>query len=204
MRPSSCVEPIPPQHLPSEIVLNRMASTATPELIGLAQRTLRELRLRVAGASGGGPDALREAGYAGAGSLFDAFDTWLSDRGEGKAEDLSVDDFSDRAGEFFQAAGWGRVTFRSLHDALAVIDIEHCWEAQLHGEGERGCHLTTGTLAGFLGCLADYPVAVMEIECSAGGSARSRFLPGNAETLERASERVTRGRGVESNGEGQV
>src|SRR3982750_3754003 len=110
-----------------------MATSEAPELIGLAQRTLRDLRLRVAGASGGGPDALREAGYAGSASLFDAFETWLGDRGESKAEDLSVDDFSDRAGEFFQAAGWGRVTFRSLHDTLAVIDIEHCWEAQQIG-----------------------------------------------------------------------
>src|SRR5205814_7519207 len=116
MRPSSCVEPIPPQHLPSEIVINRMASTATPELIGLAQRTLRELRLRVAGASGGGPDALREAGYAGAGSLFDAFETWLGDRGSAKAEDLPIDEFSASAAEFFQNAGWGSVAFRSLHD----------------------------------------------------------------------------------------
>jgi hypothetical protein len=106
-----------------------MATSQTPELIGLAQRTLRDLRLRVAGASGGGPDALREAGYAGAPSLFDAFETWLADRGEPKPEDLPIDEFSQRAGQFFQAAGWGRVTFRSLHDALAVIDIENCWEA---------------------------------------------------------------------------
>jgi len=180
-----------------------MTSPATPELIGLAQRTLRELRLRVAGASGGGPNALNEAGYAGAASLFDAFETWLSDRGSPKAEDLPIDEFSALAGKFFQAAGWGRVTFRSLHDALAVIDIEGCWEAQLHGEGERGCHLTTGTLAGFLGCLADYPVAVMEIECSVGGTARCRFLAGNAEMLEHAYERVSRGERWESIGAGE-
>jgi predicted hydrocarbon binding protein len=179
-----------------------MTSPAGPELIGLAQRTLRELRLRVAGASGGGPDALREAGYAGAPSLFDAFETWLSDNGSPKAEDLPIDEFSARAGEFFQNAGWGRVTFRSLHDALAVIDIEKCWEAQLRGEGERGCHLTTGTLAGFLGCLADYPVAVMEIECSVGGTARCRFLAGNAEMLEHAYDRVSRGHQWETIGAG--
>src|SRR5256884_9734612 len=160
-----------------------MASSAAPELIGLAQRTLRSLRWRVAGASGGGPDALREAGYAGAGSLFDAFESWLFDRGSPKAEDLPIDVFSKRAGEFFQAAGWGRVTFRSLHDALAVIDIEGCWEAQLHGEGERGCHLTTGTLAGFLGCLADYPVPGMEIDGSVGGTPAGAFLDGNAAIL---------------------
>jgi predicted hydrocarbon binding protein len=180
-----------------------MTSSAAPELIGLAQRTLRELRLRVAGASGGGPDALREAGYAGAASLFDAFESWLADNGSRKAADLAVDEFSERAGEFFQAAGWGRVTFRSLHDALAVIDIEGCWEAQLHGEGERGCHLTTGTLAGFLGCLADYPVAVMEIECSVGRTARCRFLAGNAEMLEHAYETISRGERWESIGAGE-
>ena len=181
-----------------------MATSEAPELIGLSQRTLRDLRLRVAGSSGGGPDALREAGYAGAASLFDAFQTWLDDRGSRKAEDLPIDVFSARAGEFFQAAGWGRVTFRSLHDALAVIDIEGCWEAQLHGEGERGCHLTTGTLAGFLGCLAEYPVAVMEIECSVGPKARCRFLAGNADMLEHAYQRISRGESWESIGSGEL
>src|SRR4051812_733309 len=167
-----------------------MASTATPELIGLAQRTLRELRLRVAGASGGGPDALREAGYAGAASLFDAFESWLNDRGSNRAEDLSIDDFSDRAAEFFQNAGWGSVSFRSLHEALGVIEIDDCWAAQVHGQGETGCRLTTGTLAGFLGWLADYPVAVMEIECGASTNARCRFRAGNADMLEHAYERI--------------
>jgi predicted hydrocarbon binding protein len=180
-----------------------MATREGPELIGLAQRTLRDLRLRVAGASGGGPDALREAGYAGAPSLFDAFEQWLEERWFGRAEDLAIDEFSQRAGEFFENAGWGRVTFRSLHDALAVIDIEDCWEAQLHGEGERGCHLTTGTLAGFLGCLADYPVWVMEIECSTGSPARCRFLAGNAEMLENAYERIARGEAWETIGAGE-
>ena len=180
-----------------------MATREGPELIGLAQRTLRDLRLRVAGASGGGPDALRDAGYAGAPSLFDAFEQWLEERGLGLAENLAVDDFSTRAGEFFQNAGWGSVSFRSLHDALALIDIENCWESQLHGEGERGCHLTTGTLSGFLGCLADYPVGVMEIACSEGNPPRCRFLAGNAEMLEHAYETIARGEVWETIGAGE-
>ncbi|HMI46458.1 MAG TPA: 4-vinyl reductase [Gemmatimonadaceae bacterium] len=180
-----------------------MATSEAPELIGLAQRTLRDLRLRVAGASGGGPDALREAGYAGATSLFDAFETWLNDSGSNRAEDLPIDQFSSRAAEFFQHAGWGRVSFRSLHDALAVIDIEDCWESQLHGQGETGCHLTTGTLAGFLGCLADYPVAVMEIECGTSTNSRCRFLAGNADMLEHAYERLSRGEEWETIGAGE-
>lgn len=181
-----------------------MATSEAPELIGLAHRTLRDLRLRVAAGGGGGPDALREAGYAGADSLFSAFETWLNDSGTESVHDLPVDEFSARAAEFFQRAGWGKVTFRSLHDALAVMDIEGCWEAQLHSPGERGCHLTTGTLAGFLGCLADYPVAVMEIECSTGSPSRCRFLAGTQEMLEHAYERLTRGEGWESIGAGEL
>lgn len=181
-----------------------MTTTEAPELIGLAQRTLRDLRLRVAGASGGGPDALREAGYAGAGSLFDAFDSWLGERGLRRAEDLTIDEFSERAAEFFQAAGWGTVSFRSLHDALAVIDIENCWEAQLHGQGETGCHLTTGTLAGFMGCLADYPVGVMEIECGTSARTSCRFLAGNADMLDHAYERLSRGEEWSSIGAGEI
>ena len=179
-----------------------MTTSEAPELIGLAHRTLRDLRLRVAATAGGGPNALREAGYAGAGSLFDAFETWLNDRGSSKAEDLPLDHFSETAAEFFQRAGWGAVSFRSLHDALAVIDIDGCWEAQLHGEGESGCHLTTGTLAGFLGCLADYPVGVMEIECGSTGNGRCRFLAGNAEMLEHAYETLARGEQWETIGAG--
>ena len=179
-----------------------MTTSEAPELIGLAHRTLRDLRLRVAAAGGGGANALREAGYAGAGSLFDAFETWLSDSGSMKAEDLPIDEFSDSAAEFFQRAGWGTVSFRSLHDALAVIDIDGCWEAHLHGEGESGCHLTTGTLAGFLGCLADYPVGVMEIECGSSGNGHCRFLAGNAEMLEHAYETLAHGGQWETIGAG--
>ncbi len=179
-----------------------MATSEAPELIGLAQRTLRDLRLRVAAASGG-PNALREAGYAGATSLFDAFETWLNDLGSGRAEDLPIDEFSSRAAEFFQHAGWGKVSFRSLHDALAVIDIEDCWESRLQGHGQTGCHLTTGTLAGFLGCLADYPVAVMEIECGTSANAGCRFLAGNPDMLEHAYDRLTRGEEWETIGAGE-
>lgn len=181
-----------------------MKASDAPELIGFAHRTLRDLRLRVASAGGGGPDALREAGYAGAESLFHAFETWASDSGIASVKDLAVDEFSRKAAEFFQRAGWGKVSFRSLHDAMGVLDIEDCWEAQLHATGQTGCHLTTGTLAGFFGCLADYPVAVMEIECRAGESDRCRFLVGTPEMLEHAYERVSRGEGWAGIGAGEL
>jgi predicted hydrocarbon binding protein len=170
-----------------------MKTSEAPELIGFAHRTLRSLRMRVAASGAGGPDALREAGFAGAESLFNAFETWLSELGVKSVKDMPIEEFSSRAAEFFQRAGWGKVSFRSLHDAVGVLDIEGCWEAELHGEGETGCHLTTGTLAGFFGCIADYPVAVMEIECAAGESERCRFLVGTPEMLEHAYDRLARG-----------
>jgi predicted hydrocarbon binding protein len=171
----------------------KTSAASQPELIGFAHRTLRDLRLRVAAAGANGPDALREAGYAGAESLFNAFETWAADEGIDSVRDLPIDEFSSRAAEFFERAGWGKVSFRSLHDAMGVLDIEDCWEAQLHGKGDSGCHLTTGTLAGFFGCIADYPVAVMEIECRGGASERCRFLVGTPEMLEHAYERLARG-----------
>lgn len=171
----------------------KTSADSSPELIGFAHRTLRSLRLRVAAAGPNGHDALREAGYAGAESLFHAFESWLADSGVSSVKDMPIDEFSSRAAEFFQRAGWGKVSFRSLHDAVGVLDIEGCWEAELHGEGETGCHLTTGTLAGFFGCIADYPVAVMEIECAAGDSDRCRFLVGTPEMLEHAYDRLVRG-----------
>ena len=180
-----------------------MATSEAPELIGFAHRTLRDLRLRVAGANGGGPDALREAGYAGAESLFHAFESWVTDRSAQPVKEMPIDEFSGRVAEFFERAGWGKVSFRSLHDAMAVMDIEGCWEAELHGQGETGCHLTTGTLAGFLGCLADYPVAVMEIECRSGASERCRFLAGTPEMLEHAYNRISQGQRWESIGAGE-
>ena len=181
-----------------------MTTSEAPELIGFAHRTLRDLRLRVAGANGGGPDALREAGFSGAESLFNAFESWLGDLGITPVKEMPIDEFSSRAAEFFQRAGWGKVSFRSLHDAMAVIDIDGCWEAELHGQGESGCHLTTGTLAGFLGCLADYPVAVMEIECRSGASERCRFLAGTPEMLEHAYEQIARGERWETLGAGEL
>src|SRR4051812_42909428 len=78
---------------------------------------------------------------------------------------------------------------RSSHDALAVIDIDGCWETSSGG----GCSVTTGLLAGFLAPFADYPVAVMEIECGSEGSASCRFLAGNAEMMDDAYERLRAG-----------
>lgn len=176
-------------------------TSATPRgLVQLASETLR--RLSDSAESASGVDAVRDAGHAGGASLYAAFAEYIGEAGGGDPAEMPLEEFSSRAAEFFRASGWGSVTFRSSHDALAVIDIEHCWEAEAGGAG--GCHVTTGLLAGFLTPLADYPVAVMEAECSAEGSATCRFLAGNAEMLDDAYRRLGAGENWETIGAGDL
>lgn len=164
----------------------------------LANETLR--RLSASAESAGGVEALRDAGHAGGAALYSAFAESVRESGGSDPAEMPLDEFSSRAGAFFAAAGWGRVTLRSSHDALAVIDIEGCWEAEAGG----GCHITTGVLAGFLSPLADYQVAVMEVECGSEGSATCRFLAGNAEMMDDAYQRLVAGERWETIGAGDL
>ena len=164
-----------------------MNSAETGGLVTIAGETLK--RLRGSAESGAGADALRAAGHAGGAALYAVFAEQVRSNGGGDPAELTLDAFSEKANAFFSEAGWGSLRLRSSHDALAVIDIDDCWEASAGG----GCDVTTGVLAGFLAPLADYPVAVMEIECSSEGSASCRFLAGNAEMMDDAYERLRAG-----------
>lgn len=176
-----------------------MTSIASSGLVMLANETLRHLSASAESASG--VEAVRDAGHAGGAALYSAFAASVRDGGSDPAE-MSLEDFSSRAGAFFAEAGWGQMKLRSLHDALAVIDIESCWEAASGGGG--GCHVTTGVLAGFLSPLAGYPVAVMEVECGSEGSASCRFLAGNAEMMDDAYRRLVAGERWETIGAGDL
>ncbi len=162
-----------------------------PNLVLVAGETVR--RLKAAAETSGGAEALHEAGHAGGAALYAAFAEQVRSEGGADPSEMPLEDFSAKASSFFSEAGWGRLTLRSSHDALAVVDIDGCWEASSAG----GCNITTGVLAGFLGPLADYQVAVMEIECSSEGSATCRFLAGNAEVMDDAYERMRAGEGWE-------
>ena len=97
-------------------------------LVQLASETLR--RLSNSAESAAGVDALREAGHAGGAALYAAFAETVRSSGGGDPAELALEEFSSRASSFFAEAGWGDVRLRSSHDALAVIDIERCWEAE--------------------------------------------------------------------------
>jgi predicted hydrocarbon binding protein len=163
-----------------------MAEATATKLVGVAIPTLRELRAAVL--RGSDPDSavgsLREAGYAGGDSVYEAFEQWLEAGGEPTgAGDLLLSDFGERIGDYFRAAGWGEMTFSSDEsEGIAVVDIDSCWESSSSGEEAMGCHVTTGLLAAFFGRVAGYPVSVMETECSEGG--RCSFVLGNSEVMQ--------------------
>ncbi len=155
-----------------------------------------------AAASNAGVDALREAGHEGGATMYRRFKDWLRDEGHPEATELSLEDFSSRASEFFEKAGWGAVTLRSANDAFALIEIRDCWEEGAN-QGRPGCHVTTGALAGFLSPLADYPMAVMEVQCGRSaddGAGTCRFLAGNEQMLDEAYQRLVAGESWESIG----
>lgn len=199
MKVSSCGERAAARHLEREIVHFKMNSENSAGLVTVASETLR--RLSASALSGAGVDALREAGHAGGSAIYEAFSATVRAEGGSDPAGLPLEEFSSKATRFFSDAGWGEMRLRSSHDALAVIDIERCWEAEAGG---RGCHVTTGVLAGFLTPLADYPVAVMEVECGAEGSATCRFLAGNAEMLDDAYQRMVAGEHWETIGAGEL
>jgi len=163
-----------------------MTEATAIKLVGVAIPTLRELRSQVliAGDTDSAVNALREAGYAGGESVYDAFEQWLDERGDGNTtRDLALDDFGERVGEFFRNAGWGELNFsHDESEGIAIVDIENSWEAVDSAQEASGCHITTGVLAAFFGKVAGYPISVMETECSENG--RCRFVLGNAEVMQ--------------------
>jgi predicted hydrocarbon binding protein len=169
-----------------------MTETATPRLIGIGIPTLRELRGATLACLSARPsgeadavDALREAGYAGGQAVYDAFEQWLREMQSSAAPDLTLDEFGQRAAEYFRAAGWGDVGFDSgQHDGIATMTISQCWEVDSSAESDApSCHVTTGMLAAFFGRLAGYPVSVMETECGSTGAERCSFMLGNTDVM---------------------
>jgi uncharacterized protein len=162
-----------------------------------ALSTLRASLLRDAGPAAAG--YLQEAGYAGGAAVFDAFRTWLQERGHGSPESLGVDEFAVRASEYFHDLGWGSIRLGALRDAVATLDSTDWGEADpTGGLDQPACHLSTGMFADFFGRIADTPLAVMEVECRSAGDARCRFLLGSAEVMERLYESMSEGKGYEA------
>ena len=155
--------------------------------------------LRAALLRDAGPSAaayLQEAGYAGGETLFASFREWLRAQELGAPEELSLEEFEQRASEYLRDAGWGSLHVGSLRDAVATLDSTDWAEADPDsGLDHPACHLTTGMFADFFGRVADSPLAVLEVECRSMGHDRCRFLVGSAEVMQFVYDEM--GRGVE-------
>jgi predicted hydrocarbon binding protein len=169
-------------------------------LVAVSRAALGSLRtslLRDAGPAAAG--YLQEAGYAGGAAIFDAFRSWLQERGYASPDSLGVEEFAGRASDYFQDLGWGSIKLGALRDAVATLDSVDWGEADpASGLDQPGCHLSTGMFADFFGRIADTPLAVMEVECRSAGDARCRFLLGSAEVMERLYESMAQGTGYEA------
>jgi predicted hydrocarbon binding protein len=164
-------------------------------MLAITRDTLTALRsalMRDTGAAAAG--YLQEAGYAGGQALFDAFRQWLTARGKGAPESLSMNAFQRQATDFFRHAGWGSLELGALDDAVATLDSRD-WGEAAPGSGAElpTCHLSAGMFADFFGRLADAPLAVMEVECRSRGDERCRFLLGSPEVMQRVYEGMASG-----------
>jgi len=159
--------------------------TKTASLLQTAPETLLALRAALLTR----PDldtvyALRDAGYAGGEALYQAFDAYVREKDLIGSQDLAIEHFFHRAGEFLTTGGWGKTTFSVQDDAFCTIEIDGCWEGTgAHQPDPRGCHLTVGLLGAFLGKYAEYPVAVLETEGPESGSHVAKFIAGNTEMV---------------------
>lgn len=125
-----------------------------------------------------GMNALREAGYAGGNSLFDSFAGWAREKNDVDVTQLPLQEFSKHCAEFWRQAGWGELTVREGENDTAVAEVANCWEVSSDGDG---CHITTGLLSAFFGKLSDYPLAVLETQCS---PEKCRFAMGSVEAIQ--------------------
>jgi uncharacterized protein len=173
-------------------------------LVAVSRAALSSLRtslLRDAGPAAAG--YFQEAGYAGGAAIFDAFRVWLGERGHPAPESLGVEDFAERASEYFQELGWGSIRLGALRETVATLDSTDWGEVDPGGGLDQpGCHLSTGMFADFFGRIAETPLAVMEVECRSAGDLRCRFLLGSAEIMERLYESMAEGQGYEAALEG--
>jgi predicted hydrocarbon binding protein len=169
-------------------------------LVAVSRAALSSLRTSLLRDAGPAAAAyFQEAGYAGGAAVYEAFRTWLLERGLGSPDALGVEEFAAHASEYFRDLGWGSIRLGALRDTVATLDSPDWGEVDPAGGLEQpGCHLSTGMFADFFGRIAATPLAVMEVECRSAGDSRCRFLLGSAEVMERLYEAMAEGKGYEA------
>lgn len=160
-------------------------------LVAISKDSLGALRASLARDLGGNAaNYLHEAGYGGAGALYQAFGSWLAARGGPAASDLALDDFAAALGEFFATSGWGTLGFSVGEAGVAQVESSNWAEASLSDGSQLPCYFTTGMLTAFFGRVTDAQVSVMETECRSWGHERCKFLVGTPEKLQKVYDEL--------------
>jgi uncharacterized protein len=155
-------------------------------LVAISRESLTALRASLFRDLGGtAATYLQDAGYLGAGQIYEAFEGWLKARGGSSPDTLSAEDFGQSVSEFFSASGWGKLDFSAGENGVATLDSGD-WAESVAADGQvmSGCYFTTGVLADFFGRITDAQVSVMETECRSMGAERCRFLVGTPAKLQ--------------------
>ena len=160
-------------------------------LVAIPMDSLAALRAALARDLGGNAATyLHEAGYGGAGAIYDAFTKWLSARGGPAPSDLALDDFAKAVGDFFAMSGWGTMGFSVADGGIATIESSN-WAESADGAGSQlPCYFTSGILTDFFGRISDGAVSVLETECRSLGHERCKFLIGSPEKLQQVYEQL--------------
>jgi predicted hydrocarbon binding protein len=159
-------------------------------LLAISKESLAALRSSLARDLGGNAaNYLHEAGYGGAGAIYEAFSRWLQSKGGPAPAELALDDFAAALGEFFAASGWGTMGFSVGENGVATVESSN-WAEAAGGGLQLACYFTSGVLTDFFGRITDAPVAVMETECRSLGHERCKFLIGWPEKLQQVYDQL--------------
>ena len=166
-------------------------------LVAISRESLNALRASLFRDLGGtAATYLQDAGYTGAGQVYDAFEAWLGAHGNPAPQDLSMEDFGQAVAEFFAASGWATLTFTIGESGVATIESADWAEAVMADGAEMsGCYFTTGVLGEFFARVVDAPVSVMEVECRSMGHPACKFLVGTPERLQAIYDQMAAGQG---------
>jgi predicted hydrocarbon binding protein len=156
----------PPIRLPATVLaeLARRCELAGPEALGALRAAGRLMGTELLAALGDGVDPERTRPTA----------------------------FWEAVGEELANMGFGRVHYEVHSGGVASVVLPELPEASGRLD-HPGCPFATGMLAGLLGGAAGEPVAVLEVECRAGGHPACRFLVGAEHRLRTVRERLMDG-----------
>jgi predicted hydrocarbon binding protein len=148
------------------------------------------------------PDAaiavLQESGYAAGEGVYGALRIWLGTHaGTEDPAELDATLFAGALADFFQSAGWGRLTISPLGGAALALDSSDWIEAEPGSAQMPMCFFTSGMLADVIGRMSGEQVAVMEVECRSKGDSICRFLSASPTTLQEVYEKMAAGMSYE-------